>query len=58
MGLTMEMRKGFAREKAKRYRQGSKKKKGQPDRLDSEAGIRSCIPGRCHPPFIVAWTLR
>ena len=29
MGLTMEMRKGFAREKAKRYRQGSKKKKGQ-----------------------------
>ena len=29
MGLTMEMRKGFARETAKRYRQGSKKKKGQ-----------------------------
>ena len=29
MGLTMEMRKGFAREKAKRCRQGSMKKIGQ-----------------------------
>ena len=29
MGLTMDQRKGYAREMAKRYRKASKKKKGQ-----------------------------
>ena len=50
MGLTMEMRKGFAREKAKRYRQGSKKKKGQ--LIEEYMELVGCT--RHH----AAWTLR
>ena len=50
MGLTMEMRKGFAREKAKRYRQGSKKKKGQ--LIEEYMEMAGCT--RHH----AAWTLR
>ena len=50
MGLTMEMRKGFARETAKRYRQGSKKKKRQ--LIEEYMELAGCT--RHH----AAWTLR